>query len=272
MNRLLSIVCLVVGLTAGAVELTVQPRNSMALVEAAVDGVACTLLVDTGASHTTLDLNFVTNALKGATLHEVQLMGRTNVALAPKFVETRALTIGDVTLETEGLMALDLGHLHQAVGRRVDGILGMNHLRTRPCILSLARRQLIWDPAPEACASFRPLRTRDRGTTFEVLTKTPNGSPIALLVDTGSTYTFVDERLWPKDDEELKMGTADVNVRAEQTFRRGAAGEITCGDHLSLTIRPVLTRETNRNQLGADLFQSVDLLILPNQLQIRKDS
>lgn len=255
-----------------AVELSVVPQNGMPLVTAAVDGVACTLLVDTGASHTTLDLGFVTNALKGATLHEVELVGRTNVAMMPKFVETRQLTVGEATFETEGLMALDLAHLHRAVGRRVDGILGMNHLRTKPCVLSLGRGELVWEPSAEARAGFRPLTVRDCGTTFKVLTKTPTEKPVALLVDTGSTFTFVDETLWPAAEGELKMGTADVNVRREQSFRRGKSAEVACGPDVRLTLQPVLTPEKNRNQLGNDILKSQDLLIEPNGLKLKPSS
>lgn len=253
-------------LSAGAVELIVQPGNGMTLVEGRVDGTPCTLLVDTGASHTTLDLNFVTNRLAGAALREVELVGRTNVASAPKFVETKTLTIGEMTFETEGLMALDLSHLSGAVGRRVDGILGMNHLRSTPCILSLKSNTLTWNPPREEYARFVPLNVRDRGTTFEVWVTTPTDARVALLVDTGSTFSFVDETLWPAAEEEVKMSAADVNRRAEVAFRRGKSSEIVCGEGLKLTLSPILTPEKGRNQLGYDVFRDHDLLITPRRL------
>lgn len=266
-----SILCFLLGAfgVASAAELTVVPQNGMALVEASVDGTSCTLLVDTGASHTTLDLGFVTNALKDVALQDVELVGRTNVATPPKFVATKTLAVGEATFATEGLMALDLGHLHQAVGRKVDGILGMNHLRAKRCVLSLRRGKLIWNPDKSEYEGFQPLRVRDRGTTFDVLTETPTGQPIALLVDSGSTFTFVDETLWPPAEAEVKMNTADVNVRMAQSFRRGKEAEIACGDGLKLVVSPVLTPEKNRNQLGADVFRQHDLLIVHNRLGLR---
>lgn len=252
--------------STGAVELIVQPHNGMALVEGLVDGTSCTLLVDTGASHTTLDLGFVTNRLAGAALREVELVGRTNVASAPKFVETKALTIGEMTFKTEGLMALDLSHLSGAVGRRVDGILGMNHLRETPCILSLKRKTLTWNPPRAEYARFIPLNVRDCGTTFEVLTTTPTGARVALLVDTGSTFSFLDEALWPAAEEEVKMSAADVNQRAEAAFKRGKSSEIACGDGVLITLSPILTPEKGRNQLGYDVFREHDLLITRRRL------
>lgn len=242
--------------------LTLVPHNNMPLVEAEADGVACTLLVDTGASHTTLDLGFVTNRLPHATLHDIQLMGRTNVSSAPKFVEMSRLTVGgEMTFETEGVMALDLGHLSKVVGRRVDGILGMNHLREKTCIISLKNGEIVWNPTEEARALFRPLRVRDRGTTFEVLAITPGGRRLAFLVDTGSTFTFIDKNLWPAAEGDVKMGTGDVNAIAEMSFTKGETGEIDCGKDVKLTISPFLTPERNRNQIGSDFFLKTDILL-----------
>lgn len=255
-------------LSAGAAELIVRPQNGMTLVEGRVDGAPCMLLVDTGASHTTLDLAFVTNRLAGVALREVQLVGRTNVGFAPKFVETKKLTIGEMTFETEGVMALDLSHLSGAVGCRVDGILGMNHLRERPCILSLKQKTLTWNPPREEYERFLPLNVRDRGTTFEILTTTPTGAKIALLVDTGSTFSFVDETLWPVTEAEVKMNAADVNQRADAAFKRGKSAEIICGDGVALNISPILTPEKSRNQLGYDVFRDRDLLITRRRLGI----
>lgn len=266
MKKALMFIFSALAFATGAVELIVQPGNGMTLVEGRVDGTPCTLLVDTGASHTTLDLGFVTNRLAGATLREVELVGMTNVATAPKFVETKTLTIGEMSFETEGLMALDLGHLSGAVGRRVDGILGMNHLRARPAILSLKRKTLMWNPPREEYARFIPLNVRDRGTTFEVWATTPTGARVALLVDTGSTFSFVDETLWPAAEEEVKMSAADVNKRAEAAFMRGKTAEIACGEGVMLTLSPILTPEKGRNQLGYDVFRDHDLLITPRRL------
>lgn len=257
------LICLMMGLSATvrAAELTVMPQNGMPLVSASVDGVPCTLLVDTGASHTTLDLGFVTNRLASATIHDVELVGSTNVAMLPKFVEVCRLTVGEMTLATDGLMALDLAHLERAVGRKIDGILGMNHLRQKPCVISLRRQKLIWEPSAAEREGFHPVNVRDRGTTFEMPVVTPSGRPVALLIDTGSTFTFVDEAVWPAAEETLTMGTADVNVRGERSFRRGKAADIDCGGGRTLTLSPVLTPEKNRNQLGSDIFRTHDLLI-----------
>lgn len=252
-----------------AADLTVVERNGMALVQASVDGVACTLLVDTGASHTTLDLGFATNRLTKVELQEVQLLGRTNVATGPKFVKTKQLTVGEATFVTEGVMALDLGHLSGAVGQRVDGILGMNHLREKPCVLSLKRKKLLWAPDEAERAGFRPVLTRDRGTSFELVVKLPGGRIEPLLVDTGSTFTFLNKALWPAGEEPVTINAADVNARADRGFMRGKTGELDCGKGFRLAVTPILTEEMNRNQIGCDVFRTTDILIDGNVLRLR---
>lgn len=254
---------------AQAAKLDVQPRNGMPLVEAEVDGVKCTLLADTGASHTTLDLNFVTNRLSGVELKEVELIGNTNVAMAPKFASVGKLKIGETVLEVDGAMALDLGHLSASVGKRVDGILGMNHIRQKPCLISLKRGEMKWDPEEAETEGFKRVRVRDRGNTYEILAIGPNGRRMALLVDTGSSFTFVSSQLWEAGEDEVKLGATDVNKRVDLALKKGKRGEIGCGGNVSLTIEPILSADDRHNQLGADVFKNVDILLKNGHLYLR---
>lgn len=256
------------GLLFAAV-LTVVPGNNMPLVEASLDGKQCTLLVDTGASHTTFDLAFITNALPAVKLEEVQLIGRTNVRVPPKFAAVTNLTVGTESFAVEGVMALDLAHLTHGVGRKVDGILGMNHLRLKPCIISLKRGMLEWNPDVAALEGFHPVLTRDRGTTHELIVKLPSGEITPLLIDTGSSFTFLNKTLWPAKAETVKMGTSDVNSQATIGFVRGEKGTLDCGHGYALAVEPILTEETNRNQLGGDVFREVDIYLSDRSVRLR---
>lgn len=269
MKKFLSL--MLIGLTAfaRAAVLEVQPQNGMPLVEAEVDGVKCTLLVDTGASHTTLDLGFVTNRLAQVELREVELVGNTNVAMAPKFAGVSKLKIGETILEVEGMMVLDLGHLSASVGKRVDGILGMNHLRQRPCLISLKRGEIKWNPEEAETEGFRQVRVRPRGMTYEILAIGPDGKRMALLVDTGSSFTFVSSALWEEGEDEVRLGATDVNARTDLKLKRGKKGKIGCGGNLSLTIEPIISADDFHNQLGADVFKNVDILLKNGHLYLR---
>lgn len=252
-----------------ALAIVVQPGNNMPLVEASVDGVECTLLLDTGASHTTLDLNFVTNRLSEVALKEVELVGSTNVATTPKFAAVKELKLGEETFAIDGVMALDLRHLSAGVGRRVDGILGMNHLRLKPCIISLGRGELKWRPTREEKQGFHRVMTRDRGTTLELIVKVPQGEILPMLIDSGSSFTFINRELWQPSKEEVKFGTTDVNHSMARGFVRGEKGLLNCGKGFKIEVSPILTEEKNRNQLGSDVLLGKDILLEPNGVSIR---
>lgn len=252
-----------------AVALNVVSGNNMPLVEATVEGVPCTLLVDTGASHTTLDLGFVTNSLPKVELQTVELMGTTNVRTLPKFVAVTNFTIGTESFAVEGMMAIDLKHLSQGVGRKVDGILGMNHLRMKPCVISLGRGELVFNPDEAELTGFHEVMTRDRGTTFELVVKLPNGKIVPMLIDTGSSFTFLNRELWEAGEKEIRMGTSDVNANEARAFTKGAKGELNCGRGFKLAVEPILTEETNRNQLGSDVFREHDIYLDARGLRLR---
>lgn len=270
MKKFLSLITVIgVCAFARAAVLEVQPKNGMPLVEAEIDGVKCTLLVDTGASHTTLDLGFVTNRLTNVALQEVELVGNTNVAMKPKFASVGKIKVGETVLEVEGVMALELGHLSASVGKRVDGILGMNHLKAKPCLISFKRGEIKFDPEDAETEGFKRVRVRDRGMTYEILAIGPDGKRMALLVDTGSSFTFVSSSLWEAGEEEVRLGATDVNTRTDLALKRGKKGEIGCGGNVSLKIEPILSADDYHNQLGADVFRNVDILLKNGHLYLR---
>ena len=82
--------------------------NGMHLADGTVDGVPCRLLVDTGATHTTFDLAFVTNRLPAARLEDVKVFGETNVGFAPKCFSRAAFRLGGHAFPAQGAMAVPL--------------------------------------------------------------------------------------------------------------------------------------------------------------------
>lgn len=250
--------------------ITVVPGNNMPLIDVELDGVKATLLLDTGASHTTLDYGFVTNSLPAAPLQEVAIMGSTNVAVSPKLVGVKTITVEGKALEGELVMTIDLSHLSKAVGRPVHGILGMNHLGLYPAIISLGKGTIIWEPTQEELIGlgFRPTMARKTGTTFEIMTKTPTGKFAAMLLDTGSTFTFVTTDVWEESEESVKMGAADVNKNAQIGYKRGKKGELNFGRGLKLEITPFISTD-GKSQIGSDLLKSHDIYLTHTSVSLR---
>ncbi len=234
--------------------------SNMPLIEADIDGVKAILILDTGASHTTFNSTFVTNAFPNAKLEPVMLVGPTNAkANVPCVFGAKKLKIGELVINAKDAMALPLDQLSASVGQRVDGILGMNHLATRPFLLSLAEKKITWDPTVEMCTNFTKVSSRLRGNRQELLAKLPNGEMLGLLIDSGSTWTFVDEKHWKTTKQKTQVNSADLNHHVIETLRRGEKGTIDCG--IKLEIEPMIAPQIGLNQIGADTLTKVDFLL-----------
>lgn len=248
--------------------ITIVPGNNMPLIDVELDGVKATLLLDTGASHTTLDYGFVKTALPNAPLQQIAITGSTNVAVAPKLVGVKTITVEGMKLEGEMVMTIDLSHLGTAIGRPVHGILGMNHLGLYPSIVSLKKGTIKWNPTNEELAGFHPLMARKTGTTFEIMTKTPNGKFAAMLLDTGSTFTFVTPDVWEESEENIAMSAADVNKNAQIGYTRGKKGELNFGRGFKLELAPFISTD-GKSQIGSDLLKDIDIYLYPTGVALR---
>lgn len=248
--------------------ITLVPGNNMPLVEAEIDGVKATLLLDTGASHTTLDYGFVKNSLPASPLQEVAVMGSTNVKVTPKLVGVETIKVEGKELKGEMVMTIDLSHLSKAVGRPVHGILGMNHLTLYPSIISLKEGTITWEPIEEDLTGFHPTMAKRRGNTFEIMTKTPKGRFAAMLLDTGSTFTFVTPEVWEEAEDDVKMSAADVNKAEQIGFKRGKMGELNFGGGYKKTLSPIISTD-GKNQIGSDLLKTVDIYLASDSVLLR---
>lgn len=248
--------------------ITVVPGNNMPLVDVELDGVKATLLLDTGASHTTLDYGFVTSSLPAAPLQEIEITGSTNVAVSPKLVGVKTIMVEGKELEGELVMTIDLSHLSKAVGRPVHGILGMNHMGLYPSIISLQKGTITWEPTKEDLVGFHPTMARKTGTTFEIMTKTPSGKFAAMLLDTGSTFTFVTPDVWEESEESVEMGAADVNKNAQIGYKRGKKGELNFGRGFKLELSPFISTD-GKSQIGSDVLKSHDIYLSATGVALR---
>ncbi len=247
------------------VPLEVRPGNGLQIVHARLDGVPCTLLFDTGASHTTFDRGFVERAFPGRALHPIALGGETIVASAPAAFRIGALTLGNATLRDFLGMVLPLGHLSEAVGTKVDGILGMNAMAYAPFALSVGEGRVTWYPEGTPCPAGTPLPVASgaQGNTLSLEARaTPDGKAFPVLIDSGASLTFLDGAHWPAEGEaRAALSTAGVNSASAADFRKGKPGELLLGG-FRLPVRPLLNDGSGKESLlGADALRGVTLLI-----------
>lgn len=252
--------------TVNPVPLEVRPGTNLQIVRARLDGVPCTLLFDTGASHTTFDRGFVERAFPGRALHPIALGGETNVASAPAAFRIGALTLGNATLRDFLGMVLPLGHLSEAVGTKVDGILGMNAMAYAPFALSVGEGRVTWYPEGTPRPKGTPLPVVSGAQKRPILSlkarAKPDGKTFPVLIDSGASLTVLDGAHWPAEGEEhAAFSTVDVNSASEAAFRKGKPGELLLGG-FRLPVRPLLNNGSRKEStLGADALRGVTLLI-----------
>ncbi len=245
--------------------LTVHPTNLLQTLQAELNGVPCTLLFDTGASHTTFDRGFIEKHFPTLKQYAIQVNADTNVKTQPTVVGIASLTLGKAELTDFYAMTLPLEHL----GIKVDGILGMNSMAYAPFILDIGAQKVTWQPKgtslPDGAVALPTLQVGSE--TIRVVAQIGDET-LPVLIDSGSSYTFFPKGLWHEAEEgvTVAMQTSDVNAAAQQSFTKGAPCEMKVGDY-TWKVTPLLSPNPGL-LLGADELKKVKLFIDADKKQI----
>lgn len=256
------------------VALNVLQGRNMPMVGAKINGVDCTLLLDTGATHTTFNLDFVKKCVPDAKLEPVLLAGETNVAGAPSYFKVDSLDLGDARFENFGAMALDLSHLPAAMGVKVDGILGMNTIGRVPMALSLKNGFVVFCPGEAAKEGFDKTTLRYRGDPMSImLLAVKDGRSFGVIVDSGASMTFLRNSTgWPTTGEQAEFPAVDVNGQTGLAPQKGVRGPLTVGRNLAITISPLVVdaADPSMNRIGSDVLLEYDMLVDGFTVSFRK--
>ena len=250
-------------------ELRILPGKNMALVRATLEGRECTLLFDTGATHTTFDIGFLRRELPEKKLGDVMLAGTTNVEGAPKIFAVRSLKIGDASFAGFYGMALDMSHLGNGIGAKVDGILGMNVIGRVPALVSFGASKVVFAPGKDDVAGFGEGIARIAGDPFSVAMEAAKGErKFELIVDSASTFTFLGKSTgWPSTGEPAGIGAVDVNGRASLAAEKGRKGPLKLGSEVEIS--PLIV-DAPMNRIGADALLAYDMLVEQAQVKFRR--
>ncbi len=238
--------------------LTVHSGNNLQTFQAKINGVPCTMLFDTGASHTTFDRGFIEKNFPTLKLYPIQITADSNVQTSPSAFQVSTFTLGEAELTDFYAMTLPLNHL----GIKVDGILGMNTMAYAPFILDIGNQKVTWLAPGESMpkdATALPTLWLARNTLR--LLATFSNETLPVLIDSGSSYTFFHQSWWKPATEEDKvaMQTSDVNERAQKAFTKGVPGELKTGMY-TWALTPFISSEPGA-VLGADALMKVKLFI-----------
>ena len=235
--------------------------NNMPIVRGEVDGKPCTLLFDTGATHTTLDKGFVERELKGHKIEKVVLAGVTNVEGSPSLVHAESFKVGAAEFRDFDVMVLDISHFPEGIGEKIDGVIGMNVVGRVTTLVSLGAGEVVFAPARARLAGFTNAVDRAASDPFSIALKARYGEKeIPLIVDSAASMTFLGrETGWPVTDAKVEISATDVNCNGSSLAPVvGKPGELVLG--IPLSISPMVVAEP-MNRIGADTLLKNDLLI-----------
>ena len=232
----------------------VPQAPSNPFVRATVNGRTGLFLVDTGATATCLDSRFAAElGLQPVALTQGSV--KTNVTGGFKVAQVDSLALGGHVFKNFDVAVLKLDHVDKALGRRMDGLVGLNVLRTSRFSINPAGGSLTLGAARPGGTPVR--LAFEEGGVFMAMTV--RGLNLRMKVDTGTSDTVLAAADFARvvasgaTPATLRMaGNVDVNGYTTNQLARVLLAECRAGH---LTRQSFLLREGRDNLLGMDFFK-----------------
>lgn len=128
--------------------LSLQEDGYHLFISARLNGHELRLLIDTGASRTVLDKNFLTEHFPDLKmeLNEQLTTGVGTNTIQSEFTEVADLRIGDLKFPTYKFAVLDLKHVNETYSMidvaHIHGVIGSDILVDRKAVINLKKKQL----------------------------------------------------------------------------------------------------------------------------------
>ena len=185
---------------------TFRPAGAFMLIEATVDGHPGTYILDSGAP------GLILNRRPSAVEESVAAEGL-NGSVAFAKTEVASLQWGPLTQTDLTAYAVDLDYLTEALGERIDGMLGYDQLSALPVTIDYRRGSITHHVEDAPAGEGVKLRLRLRGHVAAVRGRI-DGRRVELALDTGAGVNVLD------DDRLSRLGD-DAHERMDDMLLRG---------------------------------------------------
>ncbi len=256
--------------TPGRAKLEVTPGR-MAFVRGEFNGRPCTMLFDTGATHTTFNRAFLEREFPLIPMRGLVMGGgaTTNVEQQPKIFHADSLKVGEAEFGDFMAIALDMPAFS------FDVILGLNVIGSTRTIVSFGKGEVLFGLGKDAREGFsRPAKRKidplDPATIL--LTADCGKGEFTLFVDSGSTWTFLPGDCgWPATSNTVEFTARDINGAGTMRPLQGEKGVLKLSPACEIELSPLLSAEP-LNRIGADTLLEYDMLIEPRAVAFRKNA
>lgn len=206
-----------------------HPRNKLLTLEVEINGVPAKMLLDTGATHTTLDKNFVEKFLTKSKRVPVKIKQSTNVKTRDftiECVKINSLKIGGNEQKEFLAATLNLADVAENFpgGPVFAGVLGMNTLGAAPFRLSVKNKTFVWLAGTPRSLPAPGTRIDPGNANLSVEGILPDGGKINFRIDSGSTISVVPAKSWTpgtNEAEKIILESVDVNEKRREGVHFG---------------------------------------------------
>lgn len=249
------------------IRLKKDPLSNLLIAQCSINGIPCNLIVDTAASHTTFDIQFIQKHFPDLPLKNIPIAPESNVKARPKLFAVQSFSLAGLHIKNYLGMALDLSPLQKAMNEKVDGILGMNYLSHIPFLLSVKNASIQFlDRAafPTSCMKQLNIRRSHSGIFYIYCSR--DGQTFQLALDSGSTISMAPQKKWPMDQtaHPFTVQTTDINGHQANVhiMRKSIPSTLYIGQNFHLENLSIVVTQTKENHLlGVDVLRYFDIII-----------
>jgi predicted aspartyl protease len=169
------------------------------------------MLIDTGAVPSAINVKVARRLGLSGPERRLSLMNR---AVTVERVRVTNVRAGAVAVEAMEMVAMDLQRIEQALGTRIDAVIGLDLLSRQNFSIDYRRRELAFSRNPVAAGAI-PFETKEEaGKTYILIPLQSNGERLQMLLDTGVRDMVLFKPRLRGHLQQLRVQGSDFNLNA----------------------------------------------------------
>jgi predicted aspartyl protease len=169
------------------------------------------MLIDTGAVPSAISIRVAKRLGLLGSVQELSLMNR---SIAVERVRVPEVQLGVVAVAALDMVAMDLGRIEQALGTRIDAVVGLDLLGMQNFSLDYRRKKLVFGTTPDAARAIAFQTKHEAGGTYILIPLESGGEKLQMLLDTGTKDLMLFQRRLSGSQKQLRIHRQDFNLNA----------------------------------------------------------
>lgn len=169
------------------------------------------VLIDTGSVPSAINIKLARRLGLSGPVQKLSVMNR---AFGAERVRVPGVQVGAIAVDVLDMVALDLTAIEQALGTRIDAIIGLDLLARHEFSLDYRRKKLVFVGMDDPAGAIT-FETKHEGSGIYILIPVQiEGEKLEMLLDTGTKDLMLFERLLRGSLQQLRIRAQDFNLNA----------------------------------------------------------